>query len=188
MLGCMSDGVASGRQEILDALVLVCYPELRRIARQMLTNERRSHTLQATALVHEAWMRLRASPSLQLNDSSHCLRVLARAMRRLLIDHARERRTMRKGGGGAKLPLDDIHSLALDEFSGWEHVEDLDLALEELEKRDSQLVRIVEAKVFAELSDADGARAVGIGLTTYKKRWSFARAWLHAKLGGSLKD
>jgi RNA polymerase sigma factor (TIGR02999 family) len=168
-----------------DALVGICYPELKGIARQLLAGERSGHTLQATALVHEAWVRLRSSAALQLKDADHCLRIVARAMRRLLIDHARARKALRHGGQSHRQSLDEIDSLALREFAGWEHLEDLDRALEELERKDPQLVRIVEAKIFAELTDADGARTVGIGITTYKKRWVFARAWLHARLAGT---
>lgn len=165
-----------------DVLVGACYPELRRIAQQLLAGERRGHTLQATALVHEAWMRLRGADGLGVSGEDHCLRVLARAMRRLLIDHARERRRLKHGGGVTRLPLDEIDAEAMREFEGWDRMEELETALKELERLDAQLARIVEAKYFAELTDAEGARVLGVGVTTYKERWTFARAWLHARL------
>jgi len=166
----------------LDELVGACYPELRRIAQQLLTRERRDHTLQATALVHEAWLRLRGANGLALNDPDHCLRILARAMRRLLIDHARERKALKNGGDATRLPLDDLDAEAVREFSGWDHLEVLEHALVELEDKDPQLVRIVEAKIFAELTDAEASKSLGIGVTAYKKRWTFARAWLHSRI------
>lgn len=177
-------GTEAGSSTDFDALVAVCYPELRRIAQQLLARERRDHTLQATALVHEAWVRLRGASGLNLKDPDHCLRIIARAMRRMLIDHARERLAHKNGGAVQHLPLDDLDALALREFEGWDHLAELDQALDELERQDAELARIVEAKVFAELTDADASKALGIGITTYKKRWAFARAWLHARLSG----
>jgi len=178
-------GAAVSDAQAFDALVGACYPELRRIAQQLLAGERRDHTLQATALVHEAWVRLRGADGLNLNDADHCLRIVARAMRRLLIDHARERNALKNCGGTTRLPLEELDFEAVREFHGWEHLDDLELALVELERHDPQLVRIVEAKIFAEMTDAEASKALGIGVTSYKKRWTFARAWLHARLDGS---
>lgn len=167
-----------------DALVAACYPQLRSIARQMLTKERVDHTLQATALVHEAWVTLRGSASLRINTPEHGLRILAHAMRRLLVSHAKNRKRLKRGGGWKKQSLDGIDASVLHEFGGWEGLDELDRALEVLERQDPQLVRIVEAKTFAELTDQEAAKALGIGVTTYKKRWTFARAWLHTRLDG----
>lgn len=163
-----------------DALVTLCYPELRGLAQRLLAGERRGHTLQATALVNEAWLRLRRD--LPLVDRDRCMGVLAYSMRRLLIDHARARNSQKRGGTWTRQPLDDLVAVALTEFGGWEKLEALEAAMTELERTDPQLVRIIEAKVYAELTDVQAATCVGIGVTTLKKRWTFARAWLHGKL------
>lgn len=165
-----------------DALMGICYPELRRIAQDLMSRERRNHTLQATALVHEAWMRLQRSAGIRFNDAQHCLRLLSRAMRRLLCEHAKRRNAIKRGEGKEPLPLDLVDAPVLHQFGGWEQLERLDEALTELEAERALHVRVVEAKVFAELTDEEASRMLGIGVTTYKKHWTFARAWLLAWL------
>jgi RNA polymerase sigma-70 factor (ECF subfamily) len=161
-----------------DLLPLV-YVELHRLAVAQLRSERTGHTLQATALVHEVYLRLCGSKPIRFEDRMHFFRVSAKLMRRILIDYARQRNALRRGGGIAHAPLeegflvrDDQLSLALE----------IDNVLEVLADVDPRLVQVVEMRFFAGLSDPEIAAALNISERTVVRDWHRARAWLHQNL------
>ncbi len=167
----------SGRREELFALL---YDELRRIASTHLAREDVSHTLQPTALVHEAWIRLIDQESLPNGGRSHFLSVASMAMRRILVDHARTKSADKRGGGARKLDLsridlvsetrDEIDLLALDE------------QLRALAERSDRQAKIIELRFFGGLMPPDIAAVLGTSLSTVEREWRFARAWLLARL------
>ena len=173
----------AGDQEALQALIPLVYEELRRIAQYHLRQERPDHTLQSTALVHEAYLRLVKQGPAEIENRAHFLAVASRLMRQILVDHAREHRAAKRGGG-LKLELSEASSvqpgLNLDLIA-------LDDALNELARLDAQQARIVELKFFGGLSIEDTAQVVGLSKTTIKREWATARAWLRREMC-SLED
>jgi RNA polymerase sigma factor (TIGR02999 family) len=175
------DAAAAGdRQAAADLLPLV-YDELRRLAAARLANERPDHTLDATALVHEAYLRLVGSADGQRwAGRTHFFSTAATAIRRILVDHARARRADKRGGAAARVPLDavpaapepDAELLALDE------------ALNRLAERDPTKARLVELRYFAGLTGDEAATALGISPATADRHWAFARAWLQTEVRG----
>lgn len=171
LLGAWRDGDTNARDE----LVAVLYPELRRLAAQQFRRERADHTLQPTALVNEAWMRLAGSDSLTVNDRNHLLGIAARLMREILIDHARGRAAAKRDGGQR------VTLSAIDKLTGQGNEVDLialDGALDRLAVLDSGKARIVELRYFAGLSVEETAQAVGQSPATVKRHWQAARLWL----------
>lgn len=171
LLGAWRDGDTNARDE----LVAVLYPELRRLAAQQFRRERADHTLQPTALVNEAWMRLAGSGSLTVNDRNHLLGIAARLMREILIDHARGRAAAKRDGGQR------VTLSAIDKLTGQGNEVDLialDGALDRLAVLDSGKARIVELRYFAGLSVEETAQAVGQSPATVKRHWQAARLWL----------
>lgn len=170
----------AGSQQALDDLMPLVYDELRRLARRCMGSERTDHTLQPTALVHEAYARL-VDSDIDWEDRAHFMAVVARAMRRVLIDHARARRSEKRGSGGTRVTLDDATVGA----AGPVGIEilDLDRALERLERLDPRRSRIVELHFFGGLTFAEIARALGISEVTARRQVRFARAWLLRELG-----
>jgi RNA polymerase sigma factor (TIGR02999 family) len=166
---------AGGDEGALQSLVPLVYEELRRQARQYLRKERPDHTLQGTALVHEAYLRLCKQRPTQFANREHFFAISAQLMRQLLVEHARRHRAAKRGGG---------HKLALDEELAPPNTESVDLvalddALHELAQLDARQSHIVELRFFAGLSIAEIARVMHISPTTVKRDWATARAWLH---------
>lgn len=168
----------AGDQDALQLLIPLVYSELRRIAQHHLRQERPDHTLQSTALVHEAYMRLMKQAPVEIEDRAHFLAVASRLMRQILVDHARSHRAAKRGGG-YKLELTEASSshpgLNLDMIA-------LDDALNELARLDAQQARIVELKFFGGLSIEDTAQVIGVSRTTIKREWATARAWLRSEM------
>jgi RNA polymerase sigma factor (TIGR02999 family) len=171
-----------GDREALDALMPLVYSELRRIAHHYLKNERSGHTLQSTALVHEAYVRLIDQEFPQWQNRAHFFAVAAQLMRQILVDYARSHGAAKRGGSVCKLTLDeaqevsqpmDVDIVALDE------------ALKILAERDAQQSRVVELKFFAGLSIEDTSEVLGISCSTVKRDWVTARAWLYRELDRS---
>jgi len=171
-----------GDREALDALVPLVYDELKRIAQRYLRNERPGHTLQSTALVHEAYVRLTNQELPQWQNRAHFFAVAAQLMRQILVDHARAHRADKRGGGACKLTLDeaeqnpqpvDVDVIALDD------------ALKTLTEMDPQQGKVVELKFFGGLSIEDTAEVLGVSPSTVKRDWITARAWLHRELDRS---
>jgi RNA polymerase sigma factor (TIGR02999 family) len=169
----------SGDREALDSLFPLVYDELRRIARHYLQNERIDHTLQSTALVNEAYMRLVAQDLPEWQNRAHFFAVAAQLMRQILVDHARSRFASKRGG--------NVYKIALDEAEGHAATTDIDLvalddALKELSEMDPQQSRVVELKFFAGLSNEDAAEVLKVSPSTVKRDWVTARAWLYREL------
>ncbi|HET9034117.1 MAG TPA: sigma-70 family RNA polymerase sigma factor [Dokdonella sp.] len=157
-----------------DRLVHVLYPELRRIAGQVFRRERADHTLQPTALVNEAWLRLSGSAAIEGADRSHILAVAARLMREILIDHAR-RRSASKRDGGQRIDLTELD--VADDSNGIDLI-DLDVALSRLEQVDPIKARIVELRYFGGMNLEETAETVDLSVATVKRHWQAARIWL----------
>jgi len=170
-----------GDREALDALMPLVYKELRRVAQFYLRAERPEHTLQSTALVHEAYVRLAGQALPQWQNRAHFFAVSAQIMRQILVDYARSHRAAKRGSGAFRLTLDDAMDLP-----GQQNVDvvALDDALKMLATMDPQQSRIVELRFFAGLSIEDTSEVLGISPSTVKRSWTSARAWLHREIVG----
>jgi RNA polymerase sigma factor (TIGR02999 family) len=170
-----------GDREALERLLPLVYDELRRQAARLFRHERPGHTLQPTAVVHEAWLRL--EPSGPLTSRSQFFSMAGRLMREVLIDHARRRGAAKRGGGATRLTFDD----AIETPGGEKSVDllALDEALEKLEELDPRQARVVELRYFAGLSIEETGEALGISSATVKREWQMARAWLREGLESS---
>jgi RNA polymerase sigma factor (TIGR02999 family) len=166
----------SGDVAARDALVPLVYDELRRIARRCLSTERNSHTLQPTALVHEAYMRLARHNSIEWQDRAHFFAQAARMMRQILVDHARKRMAGKRGGKNITLVLDEALAASkgpvLDVLA-------LDDAMERLASLDPRQCQIVELRFFGGLSIEETAEVMNISPATTKREWATARVWLY---------
>jgi len=172
----------AGDREALDSLMPLVYQELRRIAQRYLSNERPDHTLQSTALVHEAYVRLAQQDLPQWQNRAHFFAVAAQLMRQILVDYARSHLASKRGGNVYKLALDDAEEQpqAFDV-----DIVALDDALKSLAEMDGQQSRVVELKFFGGLSIEDTAEVLGISASTVKRDWITARAWLYRELDRS---
>jgi RNA polymerase sigma factor (TIGR02999 family) len=172
----------AGRQEVMERLLPVVYDELRALARAQLRRERPDHTLQPTALVHEAYLRLLAGVNLPWNDRQHFFRAAAEAMRRILIEHARKRGRVKRGGGQIRV---DLSGVDLAGGPDPDQLLALDDAFRRLEQQDPEAADVVRLRFFAGLSVAETAHATGRSERTVKREWAFARAWLYDALRSS---
>jgi RNA polymerase sigma factor (TIGR02999 family) len=168
-----------GKEEALEQLVPLVYRELRKLAARSLRSERRGHTLQPTALVHEAYQKLIDPGRIRWQNRAHFFAVAAGIMRRILVDHARRRAALRRGGGAEKLPIAEDLEVAAAPAVDLIAVDD---ALNELESFDPRQARIVELRFFAGLTEAETAKAVGVSRATVQREWALARAWLYRRL------
>jgi RNA polymerase sigma factor (TIGR02999 family) len=168
----------AGDEESLRRLVPLVYNELRRVAHYQLRRERPDHTLQTTALVHEAYLGLMKQQPMDFENRAHFFAVCANLMRQILVQYAR-RRNAAKRGGGYKLPLDP--ALAVAESRSVDLVA-LDDALNELAKLDPQQSRIVELRFFSGLAIEETALVLGVSPATVKRHWMTARVWLHNEI------
>lgn len=171
---------SSGDQRALDALLPLVYAELHRMAEQHLRRERGAHTLQPTALVHEAYLRLVDQEDVTWEGRAHFFAVSARIMRNILVDHARRRLAGKRGGGAETITLDANAEWAQPRVD----VVAVDDALNALAAVDEQQARVVELRFFGGLSIEETAAALGVSPTTVKREWKMARAWLLRELGG----
>jgi RNA polymerase sigma factor (TIGR02999 family) len=172
-----------GDAAALDRLVPLVYDELRRVASRCLRGESPGHALQATALVHEAYLRLVDVDRLTFTNRAHFFGVAATLMRQLLVDHARRQRTDKRGGGVTMLSLDEASPAA---SSASVDVLALDQALDALSAIDSRQCRIVELRFFAGLTIDEAATALGISPATVEREWALAKAWLFRRLSPSV--
>jgi RNA polymerase sigma factor (TIGR02999 family) len=163
-----------------EALLDAVYDQLRAIARHRLAGEAPGHTLQATALVNEAYLKLSQNPSVFALERSRFMMAAAEAMRRVLIDHARTRKRDKRGGPGVRRQLIDVADLASDLDA--DQTLALDDAIRRLEQEDAQAAAVVKLRFFAGLSVEETAGALGISDRTVKRDWQFARAWLFQQL------
>lgn len=177
----------SGHRSAAEQLLPLVYDELRVLADQFLRRERRDHTLQPTALVHEAYMKLVRQDGMQWQGRAHFYAVAAQAMRRILINHARSHQAAKRGGGGERIRLcdrhvpDSGHDVA-NRFSSPVELLALNEALNRLEHLDERQCRVVELRFFGGLSVDETAEALGVSARLVKLDWKMARAWLHQQL------
>jgi RNA polymerase sigma factor (TIGR02999 family) len=174
-----------GDQGALDRLMPLVYDELRRMARRYMRGERENHTLQSSALVNEAYMRLADHMGMNWQNRAHFFGVAAQAMRRVLVDHARTRNVQKRGGGAFKVALDDAIDVA-DEKAA--ELVALDDALRALAAFDERKARVVELRYFGGLTAEEAAEVLGVSLATVEREWRTARAWLVRELGGAARD
>jgi RNA polymerase sigma-70 factor (ECF subfamily) len=170
---------AQGRREAADRLMLLVYDELRSLAHRHLGREAAEHTLQTTALVHEAYLRLVDQTRVAWQGRTHFFAIGAQALRRALVDHARGRLREKRGGGRVRLELQDDIALAQGRS---EDVLAVDEALVRLEALDPRQARIVELRFFAQLDMAEVAEALGVSKRTVEADWTAAKAWLRREL------
>jgi RNA polymerase sigma-70 factor (ECF subfamily) len=170
----------NGDRKALEAILPLVYDELRRLARANLRQQRPNHTLQTTALVHEAYLRLAGEKSPQVQNRAHFLGIAAQLMRWILVDYERNRRAAKRGAGLTRITLDEsiaspqrvVDLLALDE------------ALDRLAELDAQQSQIIELRYFGGLSVEDASEFLGISPATVKRSWASARAWLLREMRG----
>ena len=169
----------AGDTSAQERLLPLVYSELHRLARLYLSGENVGHTLQATALVNEAYLKLIDQDRVSWQNRAQFFGVAARMMRRILVDHARERRAAKRGGGAWKLSLDDVG-----ELEGRREMDlvDLDAALVDLSAFDPQQSRLVELRFFAGLTIRETAEALDISPATVKREWNMAKAWLFRRM------
>ncbi len=172
---------ASGERRDLDALMGAIYDDLRRLAVAQMHSERDGHTLQPTAVVHEAYLRLVDQRTTDWKDRAHFFAVASRIIRRLLVDHAREREAAKRGGGAQRIALEDADLAAA--MPDTELVA-LDEALSELGAISERQAQIVELRFFGGLTIEEIAEALGIGKRSVDRDWQIARAWLYCRLTG----
>jgi RNA polymerase sigma factor (TIGR02999 family) len=173
--------IESGDPSAADQLLPLVYEELRKLAAARLAHEKPGQTLQATALVHEAYVRLVGGKSIQSWDSrGHFFAAAAEAMRRILLNRARDRLRLKRGGGGQRVDLNQIE-VALETPD--EDLLAVDEALEALAAEDADCAKLVKLRFFAGLSLREAAESLGIPRRTADRQWAYARAWLYARLG-----
>ena len=171
--------MSEGRAKASDELLPMVYEELLLIARQRLRDERAHHTLNATALVHEAYMRLVGDDTAAWENRAHFFGAAARAMRQVLIDYARRRGRAKRGGEARRLPL-SVVDLAVE--APVEDVLAVDRAVEKLAQKDPRMADIVQLRFYAGLSAEETAAALGLSERTVRREWSLARAWMMKEL------
>ncbi|MFG0257451.1 MAG: sigma-70 family RNA polymerase sigma factor [Phycisphaerales bacterium JB043] len=162
-----------------EELLPIVYEQLRSIATSRMLGERRDHTLQPTALVHEAYMRLVGNADVAWENRAHFFGAAAQAMRRILIDHARAKNSLKRGGASKPMPLNVVDLATSDNP---EHILALDEAMDRLEREDADAARVVRLRFYAGLSVDETAQALGISPRTAAREWSFARARLYQLL------
>ena len=168
---------SGGNQQALGKLLPIIYEELRQVAHQYLHREHAEQTLQTTALVHEAYLKLIDQRSVSWQNRAHFFAIAAQAMRRILIDNARKRRAGKREG--QKIPLEDVALISSDRA---EHLLALDESLQQLEQIDPQQSKIVELRYFGGLTIEETAEAMNLSPATVKREWAMARAWLYSSL------
>lgn len=170
--------MAKGDSEAADKLLPLVYGELHRLASSFMRNERPDHTLQATALINEAYLRL-ARDDTDWNNREHFIGVAANVMRRVLVDYARAHKAERRGGGLKRVEMHDDLAISAEKFG---EVEALDVALSNLERRNPRQGKVVELRYFGGLSVEQVASLMGLSPRSVKRDWSLARIWLFREL------
>ena len=177
-----------GDRDAADSVLRRCYDELRSLARHRLRGERAEHTLDATELVHEIFLR-QLEDCRPAHDRAHFVGRAGQAMRALLVDHARRRHAGKRGGDGSRVPLDEARHAPGAGPGTPAHVDLLDLerALQELEALDPSKARLVELRYFLGLDIAEAAQALGMSRASAGRRWRLVRAWLQQRLGAGIE-
>jgi RNA polymerase sigma factor (TIGR02999 family) len=170
------EAAEAGDRDALDRLVPLVYDDLRRLARRQLDREGEGHTLQTTALIHEAYLKLAAGGSVSATNRAHVLAIAARAMRQVLVDYARRRKASKRGGGVNSVTLGDQPQPT---DTSAEDLHALDEALQQLDPRQR---RVIECRFFGGMEEVDIAAALGVSERTVRRDWVKARAWLYQSL------
>ena len=178
-LSILLDGAQADADRVALLLPLV-YDQLRAVAERALATERPDHTLQATALVHEAYMRLVGEREVPWSSKAHFYAAAAEAMRRILVDHARARGSQKRGGDRLRLALDVVELASREDPL---EILALDEAVSRLEKQDTRMAEIVKLRFFAGLQDEETAEALGVSRRTVCREWTMARAFLQREMG-----
>jgi RNA polymerase sigma factor (TIGR02999 family) len=173
---------SGGNQAALDQLYPLVYEELRRLARSYMRREPKGHTLQTTALINEAYVRLVDQRNVHWQNRSHFFAISAQIMRRILVDHARRYLLIKRGGGAKKVSLDEVMIVAKERS---EEVLMLDEALDNLARLDPRRSQVVELRYFAGLNNNEIASVLKISENTVMRDWNLARAWLYQQLSGA---
>lgn len=168
------------RDDTADALLKLVYTELHRQAHRYLQKERTGHTLQTTALVHEAYLKLAAQKSVAWESRSHFFAIAATVMRRILIDYAKTKHRVKRGGKHENLPLEDALTISISETDF--DLLALDEALDRLAAKEAHLAKIVELRFFSGLDVVETAEVLGVSESTVKRDWQMAKAWLRREL------
>jgi len=168
-----------GDQSAASKLIPLVYPDLRRLAARFMREERRGHTLQPTALVHEVYIKLIGAMKLDWQDRAHFFAVAARMMRRILADYGRKRGADKRGGSRRKV---DLEGLLLAKEQDLDTILTIDSLLSRMEKIDARLCRVVELRYFGGLSEQETAAALGVAAITVEREWKLAKAWLYGEL------
>jgi RNA polymerase sigma factor (TIGR02999 family) len=172
--------IEQGDPQAAEQLLPLVYHELRKLAAQKLAQEKPGQTLQATALVHEAYLRLVDVDRVQPWDSrGHFFAAAAEAMRRILVENARRKKRLKHGGGGRRLDLDAVAAV---EAEPPEELFDLDMALHRFEQADGAAAQLVKLRYFTGLTLAEAAQVLGLSQRTAERAWTYARTWLHREL------
>ena len=182
---CMSEfaqilrAIRCGEEKAAGELLPLVYAELRRLAAAKMASEAPNQTLQPTALVHEAWLRLTGDDQRKWNDRTHFFAAAAEAMRRILVDNARRKRTERHGGGQQRVEMPELASAVMETD---DKVLSVNEALEKLAVLDPQKAELVKLRYFVGMTLEQAAEALGLSERTAKRYWAFARAWLHEEI------
>ncbi len=175
----------NGDQAALDELLPLVYQELHRLAARQLGRERGGHTLQTTALVHEAYLRLIDQKETQWRNRAHFFAIAAQMMRRILVDHARARHYQKRGGGAQQAPLDEALEVSAERAA---EVVALDDALTALARFDERKSKLVELRFFGGLSIEETAEVLGVSPGTVKRDWTLAKTWLQREMNKRGQD
>lgn len=181
LLERVADGDVKAKAELVDAL----YGELRRIAARQLRANRANHTLQPTALVHEAYLKMLGGAETRFQDRTHFFAVAARVMRQVLVDYARARLSEKRGG---KVDIIRLEEAQIFEKGRPQEILDLSEALTKLEAKDPRAYQIVELRIFGGLTVEQAAKALEVSPRTIKREWSLGRAWLRGELQSRHRD
>jgi RNA polymerase sigma factor (TIGR02999 family) len=180
-VSALVDGARRGDERALAELTPIVYDELRRLAASFMRRERAGHTLQPTALVHDAYLRLLKDSQLSWQNRAHFFGIAARSMRQILVERARARGAAKRGGSRVRVTLDPGLVAADDPTFD---LEALDEALARLAKMDPELAQVVDVRFFGGLSIEEAAESLGVSPATIKRRWTTAKAWLARELSG----
>ncbi len=175
----MLAAVEHGNPKVAEELLPIVYNELRRLAAHKMAVEPPGQTLQPTALVHEAWLRLAGQPGAKFVNEAHFFTAAAEAMRRILIENARRKRRIKHGGDLRRI---DLNSLDVANTTDSDHLLAVDEALDKLAARDPLAADLIKLRIFAGLPNIEAARLLGLPERTAKRTWAYARAWLYEEL------
>jgi len=174
--------VRAGNKEAESQLIEAVYPQLRRMAGRCIRGERPGHTLQATALVHQAYLQLVGQTDKEWQNRAHFFAVASQMMRRILVDYARQRKAGKRDGGRRRVELTEALALSEDRM---DEILAIDEALNRLQQWDARQCRVVELRFFSGLTEEEAAEVLGVAPRTVKRDWNLAKAWLHGELNGA---